>query len=212
MTARFGGPIALGGTGYVHLDALLAAAVCLRDQIPPASTPDEVKPIEIPVKREPGGRFHLASASVGGYERMERKHIVRRFPIVEAQAMLGKARINTASGPHRDFRFPLEVGHLHEDRLQWWCVGEQDEIDELLMFVTHVGRKRAVGLGRVLNWSVEGCDPWGDGFPIVAPGGTPLRHLPPDWPGTEGASVRYGRLTYPYHHLGAPEQLVVAPC
>ncbi len=205
------GPISLGVMGYLHLDAILAAAVCLRDNIPPATTPDEVQPIEIPVQRSACGCFHLASASIGGYEQMQRRHIVRRFPLAEAQALCDKASVSTQSGPHRDFRFPLEAGHLVQDRLSWWCLAEMEAVADLLALIRYLGKKRAVGLGKVQRWTVEACEPWGDGFPIVSPEGHVLRHLPADYPGAIG-SPTYGRLTYPYHHLGAPEQLVLAPC
>jgi len=210
VTARIEGPMHLGA-GYIHLDALLAERVWMLSGDPPAATPEDIVRYEVPLEYEPGRRFHLASASIGGYERMERRHIVRRFPIAHAQALGAMDRVATGSGPHRDYRFPLEVGHARADQLVWYASGDEAEVLSLLGWVTHLGRRRAVGLGKVAEWRVEPWEPW-DGFPVLDPDGAALRHLPTDWPGLGKHVRRYGRLTYPYHHLGGPEQELAAPC
>jgi CRISPR type IV-associated protein Csf3 len=90
-------------------------------------------------------------------------------------------RIN--AGPCKSYRIPLETRHLEEDRLTWWCVGDASAIRDLLGWITYLGKKRSVGLGKVRRWTVEPCvPPWGDGFPVVRDG-QPMRSLPPDWPG-----------------------------
>lgn len=210
VTARIDGPLHLGA-GYIHLDALLAERVWMLSGDPPAATPEEIVRYEVPLQYEPERRFHLASASIGGYERMERRHVVRRFPIAQAQALGGMDRIATGSGPHRDYRFPLETGHVRADALAWYAIGDEAEVRKLLGWVTHLGRRRAVGLGRVAQWRVEPCEPW-EGFPVLGPDGAALRNLPLDWPGLGAHARRYGRITYPYHHLGGPEREVAAPC
>lgn len=213
ITARTQGPIHLGAFGGIALDALLAEVAWRMSGDPPATCPDEVTRYEIPVQLEPGGRFHLASMSVGAYERMERRHIVRRFPIERAQCVGREInRVSMGSGPHRDYRFPLEAGHLADDQLRWWAIGDAEAIRGMLAFVTHLGRRRAVGLGAVREWIVDPCEPW-DGFPVLAPNGAALRHLPLDWPGLGAHAPRMGRLTYPYHHLSRErEETVAAPC
>jgi CRISPR type IV-associated protein Csf3 len=212
IEAEIQGPIALGGVGYVHLDGLLAYAVVLRDQIEPASVPEEILPVEIPVEREPGGRFHLASASVAAVERTAARHVVRRFPIEHEQAMGRAKSVSVRSGTHRDYRFPLDTVYVQGDRLVWWALGDEGEVRALLSLIHYVGRKRSVGLGRVGRWSVVPAEEMWDGFPVLGQDGAALRHLPPDWPGLGAHSRRYGRLTYPYHHLGGKMVEIAAPC
>jgi len=210
VTATLSGPVSVP-EGYVHLDALLAYAVALREQLPPARTEDEMVPIEIPVEREPGGRFHLASAAVADYEVMELRHTHRRFPVAEAQGMGTPKlrRINLSAGPQKNFRIPMETGHLYEDRLEWVCTGDRGAVLDLLYLVSHIGRKRSAGLGRVVRWNVEECEAWA-GFPVLAEGGAALRHLPIDWPELGDHEQRYGCLTYPYW-LQSRETLIAAP-
>lgn len=197
VTAVLNGPIALPG-GPIALDALLAATIAQRDGLPPACTPADVRPIEIPVAREPDGRFHLASFSSCAVEAFENRFVNRRFPLAEAQVFADE-RLRTfriTAGSTKSYRIPLECRHLRGDELRWWCIGDECEIRALLDLVSHLGKKRSVGLGRVASWLVEPCDPW-DGFPVVRDGRA-LRTLPPDWPGLVDPPLGYRCLTYPY--------------
>lgn len=198
ITAHLRGPIALPH-GPMAIDALLAAAVALRDRIPLALNVADIVDIEIPVEREPGKRFYLASFSVGQMEAAERHWVNRRFPIPEAQGM-GNTKlrtINITSGPCKSYRLPLEAQHLDDDSLRWWCIGDRDEITGLLGLIRYLGKRRAVGKGRVVQWDVEHCEPWGEGFPVVR-NGKPLRPLPPDWHGLVDPPLAYRTLHYPY--------------
>lgn len=200
ITADIEGRIALP-SGPMAIDSLLAAMVARRLGLPPMLLPTDALPIEIPIERAPGGAFHLASFSIGAFERFGVKWTNRRFPIAEAQT-LGSSKIRTISikaGPCKSYRLPLPAGHITEDKLVWYVVGDAAEIRYLLSLCSYLGKRRAVGLGRTVRWTVEPCEPWGPGFPVVADDGTPLRTLPADWPGVrEGAEQAYKTITYPY--------------
>lgn len=186
--------------GTVALDGLLAAAVALREELEPPANAEDCTPIEIPIQREPGGRFHLASFSVSEAECFEVDWTNRRFPVSEAQVMGAPSvrRVNIAGGPGKSYRIPRERQHLVDGRLTWWCLGDAHRIRELLVLTPYVGKKRSAGAGRVREWRVEPCDAWGEGFPIVHDG-LPMRPLPPDWPGLREDAERATRtLTYPY--------------
>ena len=119
-------------------------------------------------------------------------------------------RINIAAGAQKSYRLPLETQHLKDDALRWWCIGDRDEISELLSLVGYLGKRRGVGLGAVLSWSVEPCTPWGDGFPVVRDG-WPLRPLPHDWPGISSRAPRaYRTMTFPYYQH-TREELCAVP-
>lgn len=200
IRAEIEGRIALP-SGPMAIDALLAAMVARRLALPPLLLPGDALPIEIPIERAPGGAFHLASFSVGSFERFGVKWVNRRFPIAEAQT-LGSTKIRTISikaGPCKSYRIPLPAGHLADDALTWYVVGAREPIAALLAHCSYLGKRRATGLGRVVRWTVEPCIKWGDGFPVVDPGGTPTRTLPADWPGVrEGAEQAFKTVTYPY--------------
>lgn len=209
VTVRLAGQVSLPG-GMLALDSLLAAAVALRDAIPPAP-PGGYRHIDVPLEWAHGRRFHLASFAVADWEAHDVRHIHRRFPLDLAQDMGSPKlrRVNLSAGPTKSYRIPLEVGHVRGDGLTWWCVGDALQVLELLGLVTHVGKKRGVGLGEVFGWEVRPCTPWGDGFPVVKDGRA-LRPLPPDWPGLVTPELAYANLTYPYWDK-AREELCAMP-
>lgn len=197
--------------GYLHLDSLLAAAVCVRDNIPPAYREDELVPIEIPIQREPAGRFHLLSASELKWETRGLRYTQRRFPIEQAQGISRMKRVQITAGPCKSFRTPYETG-TPEGPLTWWAIGDPDGVRELLALIGYLGKKRSVGNGKVDRWDVREVaetELW-DGFPVMRDG-YPLRHLPWDWPGlADDCFQRMGCLSYPYWLVSA-EEMVAAP-
>lgn len=207
MRARF---------GYVHLDALLAAAEAKRSGLPPAYKADELVAIEIPVERS-GSGYHLATAAVIDYAHVELCHKQRRFP-VEAAMMHGdervsRSKINLAAGKQKHHRIPYEAGIPRDGIVEWYCLGDPEMIRALLLWVPHLGGYRGSGKGRITpgSWRVEKIWEW-EGFPTRSPEGRPLRHLPEsELQGVEGVSFRLGRLTYPYWLLGPTEQVVSEP-
>lgn len=203
------GRVIVNPSRRIALDALLAAAVAQRDQLPPP-VDDLIVPIEIPVQRSACGRFHLASFSEQEVERREKGYIHKKSIVDKALVFGSKkiTRIQTTAGPNKDYRIPIEKGHLVGDRLVWWCIGDVDEIRALLATVHHLGKRRAVGYGRVLEWLVEPCEPWGDGFPVLRDG-RPLRPLPVDHEGVSVRRVAMGALSYPYWQRERWEEVLV---
>lgn len=202
ITACLDGPLVLHEP--LHLDALLAAAVAVRDNLPPAHTAAELVPIEIPVQRSECGRYHLASAAQASWTQHATRYLQRRFPVEQAQVISTMRSVKISAGPCKSYRIPYEAGWL--DSLAWWCVGDRPAIEALLSLIHYLGKKRSVGYGRVTRWQVDDAEPW-TGFPVLSPGGEALRHLPLDTPGLVDPSPRFGNLTYPYW-LRATEELV----
>src|SRR3970282_728114 len=190
ITAIFPGPVGMAG-GPIAIDALLMATQARIDNLPPIDVGGFAR-IEIPIAVEPGGRFHLASFSVGSFEAYDRHWINRRFPIEQAQTIGTHRlkRIRITAGAQKSYRIPMEVGYLVDSRLDWYAIGDADRIQALLSHVSFVGKRRSTGKGEVERWIVEPCDAWGDGFPLVR-NGRALRPLPPDWRGLDAPELAY---------------------
>jgi CRISPR type IV-associated protein Csf3 len=191
------------------LDALLAFAQAVyvegREPVDPRGAVPDVS-LDGVLARSACGRYYLASFAQCEVEEWERgRYVNRRFPIGEAQALgatEGKERIGTLSlkgGPAKSFRLPLETAHLRDDVITWWCVGDAGEIRARLAWITHLGKRRGAGLGRVHRWDVEPCEPWGDGYPVIRDA-RPLRNLPLDamHPETAQSYEGFGCVSYPY--------------
>jgi hypothetical protein len=208
IVAKLAGPLTLTD-GMLRLDALLIWAEATRRGLPPLGF-GPAQEIEIPVAMEPGGRFHLCSFACPRFDQHEPRYINRRFPIPEAQ-MLAEPKfksIHINAGAQKSYRIPGEVSWCERDEIEWWCIGDADGIRELLTMVGYLGKRRGVGRGKVREWTVEPCEPWGDGFPIVRDG-KPMRALPLDWPELVEPSVAQSTLSYPYWRHWAEEECAV---
>lgn len=197
VTALLQGAISLP-TRHLALDSLLASQVAIRRGLPPPRHASDCEPIEIPVEREPAGRFHLCSVGLFEVASFGRLLINQRPPVDEIK-LLGeqKGRVNVTTGEDKAYRFPFESLHLKDNRIEWFCVGDAAGIRELLYAPFYLGHKRSRGLGKVVEWRVETCETWG-GFPVVRDG-LPLRALPLDWPGlSDQCNTGYRCLSYPF--------------
>ena len=195
----------------IALDALIMWAVCLaqgREQLIDESGATDV---EIPIAKSACGRIYLATLGHYEIEQHEHRFIHRRFPVAEAQALAEPrfSRIRSNAGAPKSYRLPLDTVHLVDDRMTWWCIGDQEQIAAALSFVQYVGKKRGVGLGKVARWEVAPCAPW-DGFPVVRDG-QPLRSLPTDFPGLRGHLELSHRVLAPPYWRKHAEELCAVP-
>jgi hypothetical protein len=184
--------------GPVAIDALLAWVVCKLEARAPITAGD-VPAVDIPIAKEPAGRFHLASFALAEWDLYERRFVQRKFPVGPAQRLAVEKfkRINISAGAQKSYRIPGQMAHAVDDTLTWYAIADECAVRDALRFVTHLGKRRAVGRGKIREWIVESTLPWGDGFPVVREG-KPLRNLPPDWPGLVSPLHARATLTYPH--------------
>jgi hypothetical protein len=71
--------------------------------------------------------------------------------LVDFQGRRGKVIIE--QGRYKAYHMP--VFYRAADKLEWYCVGDKERIGALLSTVTHIGKKRSQGYGRVIKFSVE---------------------------------------------------------
>lgn len=197
--------------GAVALDALLAAMYAVVHHMGRLElTRDEPAPLPLPLAREPGGRFDLASFSVANFDQHQTTHFHRAFPALEAKHLTHMRGYNQANGPNKSYRIPVSIATPTDNVLTWFCIGNRKEIECLLQYCHHLGKRRGAGEGKVLRWTVEPCESWGEGFPIMRDG-KPLRNLPFDHPGLVEPDIRMTRLTYPYWGTAPNQQPCAGP-
>lgn len=203
----------------VMLDGLIAAAIAEETGLPPIGVQSQAERADITMRlralvaevltAEPGGRFHLCSEGLFAPAAHERRYLHRRFPTTQAAAIGNHKirRIETATGPSKSFRIPQSQVFL-QDGITWFAVANRASLVGLLDRITHLGKRRAVGCGRVESWSVDPCEPW-DGFPVLREG-RPLRALPLDYPGLRDFRTEMRAITFPYWEF-AHEQPCACP-
>jgi hypothetical protein len=197
VTAKLWNDIVLP-SGGIALDAILYSMHALVNRLPAVDVSKEPEPLPIPIAREPSGRFFLASFAVPTVDQHETVYYHKHFPRSEAVHRCQKLkRVDMATGPDKSCRKPLDVVHVVGDELVWWCIGDKAGIESLVQYCHHLGHKRTHGMGKIREWIVEPCEPWGDDFPIVL-SGRPLRPLPIGWPGVVEHDAATMRLMPPY--------------
>lgn len=195
ITAVMVSPVAAPGFP-VALDGLLASAVCMTRNL--VAGVGDREDIDVPVQRSPCGRFYLASMGHYLTIRAAQGFVHRRAPVTEYMQIGGpKIRsVDTGTGRNKSYRIPQAKALI--DLMRWWTIGEESAIRDLLRLVTHLGRRRSVGHGKIGRWEITPVDAW-PGFPSLRPDGSPMRNLPLDVPGIgPSASIGWGPLVYPY--------------
>jgi CRISPR type IV-associated protein Csf3 len=64
-----------------------------------------------------------------------------------------RGRIETKSGRYKPYHMPVFCRHALY--VNWYVVGDGEQIENILRFTTHIGKKPSQGDGAVLKWTVE---------------------------------------------------------
>jgi CRISPR type IV-associated protein Csf3 len=84
-----------------------------------------------------------------------------------------RAVIQTACGPEKSYDLPIYLRHV--ERVDWWCVGDSDEVLRLLMRVSGLGKRRNIGYGQISGWRVQSVD---QDYHLCGPEGQLMRPMP----------------------------------
>ncbi len=202
VDARLAGPVM---PPLPILDGMLGAAVAIRDNLPPPSAygTAPLPLLAVPLEEREGLRLctdALWTPEGGGHDTV---FINRRFPTPEAQALGVERvrRIDAGTGLSKNYRLPMSTAHALCDQVHWFCIGDPAQVMALLQLIPAIGKKHALGFGRVVEWTVTELRPeqlW-EGFPVVRDG-APLRALPLTWPGLREREYQqdYRVMTPPY--------------
>lgn len=156
ISARLATPVVHAEPGITHLDSIITSAAITSH--PVASRWGRNVPAVVPLPFEllwvsddglPLWACTPLMANLPGIDGREYWH--KRYPTDRAD--FGKRlSANTTSGRWREYRVPMpvqSVGTLHA-----LAIGNAAEIERLLAYITHIGKKGSAGYGRVAQWSV----------------------------------------------------------
>ena len=154
ITAELVTPVVHAERDRTHLDGILSFAAITNH--PVASAYDGAAVVPLPLELawlSPNGLPLWACTplmpSGDGMETREYWH--KRYPSQRAD-FGDKLNAVTTAGRWKEYRVPV---HAHSiDRLQALAIGHAGEIERLLAVATHIGKKGAMGYGRVARWSI----------------------------------------------------------
>lgn len=131
--------------------------------IPPMTIPGDYSTQGIstlPLAIEHPGRrqwYYLCSWAQWSHDIEARDYWNKRFDASLAYLVdLGRrSKISQSSGQYKQYHMPI----FYRPALwvEWYCVGDKAQIECLLCTLTHLGKKRSQGWGRVRRWEIESC-------------------------------------------------------
>jgi CRISPR type IV-associated protein Csf3 len=141
----------------IHLDALLAWVLAPKQGFRHVTRDDEPAIIELPLKRKHYGEHWVWCASAlfpVGPTGEDLQFWRKRFRASRAELTSGSP--NLTNGTFREWNQPVPL--LLCTRLVAWGNGDASAVRKALREVTHLGKKRAHGYGKITNCTVESCD------------------------------------------------------
>ncbi len=177
---------------FIPLDSILAYVWTMRHHpermVASASAvrPEDLVDPDLPFERrgEGDGWYWACSFACGVPRAEEITYWHKRFDLAEAEKYVdfGKRRgkVDTKSGFYKTYRMPIVTFLVSE--LVWYAVGDIETVRSMVRTVTHIGKKRAQGYGRVARWEVE---PWHEDLShlraLPDPSGAEMGIRPPYW-------------------------------
>lgn len=146
--------------GALHLDGILSSAVFAAH---PCSYKTIAQPSLVPLpiiglwQDSSGAILYASSDFECDDEHKGQEYWHKRYPSTHNEWVKPKQiNVKTTAGQYKDYRVPMDVRLAKT--ITAYCIGNKAEIERLLGFVTHVGKKSSQGFGRVINWQVETAD------------------------------------------------------
>jgi CRISPR type IV-associated protein Csf3 len=173
----------LDGTGLyynpcepIHLDALLAWVVagyvapgkCIqRDDVP------DVIPLPLAIWSN-DKMWGFCASALFSEENIDESVLMWRKKFRENRIeQVANASPNLTNGPYRNYNVPLQLLLTH--KMTAWCVGDRRKVLDLVRRIKFLGKKKSIGLGRVLSIEVL---PTEENFSLVNDEGLAMRWLP----------------------------------
>ena len=118
--------------------------------------------------------YHVSFAQWPQNTVEDKTFYVKRFDLQHSSLLSRKVkRVDTTRGAYKAYH--VDVYYRHALYVEWYCIGIKEELELLLRFCTHLGKKTAQGWGSVLSWEVI---EWPEDWAIRGPGGKLMRAVP----------------------------------
>jgi len=82
----------------------------------------------------------------------DKAFFVKRFDLQHSSLIRKPKRVYISSGKYKAYH--IDVFYRHALSIDWYARGNQKEIERLLQFCTHLGKKTSQGWGAVKEWEV----------------------------------------------------------
>lgn len=158
ITAHMATPLAVSDNWSPALDALLEYLwLDERGLISPHPTKENLIPADIPLRKDSCQQesFWACSSPFYIYESEQVDRFRKRWDYQDRHLNWGKkkAKVDTQQGATKSYDLPLRL--INVPRLDWFAVGDLEQVEKLLAGCTNLGKKRSYGKGQVYRWEVK---------------------------------------------------------
>lgn len=166
--------------GIVYANAVREKLGDRSHTLPGDNTVPEGLSIRLPFRKalvESAAWFYKCSFAVWPAHTVEdQQHYSKRFDLSRSSLVdFGKRKgvVDNQRGQYKSYH--IKVYYRHALYIDWYADADPEELNKLLPFCTHLGKKAAQGWGAVLRWEVT---PWPEDWAIRGEGGRLMRCVP----------------------------------
>lgn len=99
---------------------------------------------------------------------------VKRFDLAHSTLIDERIKkVDISRGQYKAYH--VNVYYRHAEYVEWYCTAWKEELENLLKFCTHIGKKTSQGWGSILRWEVI---EWQEDWAIRGPGNRLMRCVP----------------------------------
>ena len=138
-----------------------------------------IEPVVLPLKVLNPGSLWFYAASYAQWPNAHADYIThwhKRFDLSFVSLISGQERqrsVRVDAMRYKSYRMPQFLRHAIY--IDWYCVGDRQEIERLLSSCLWIGKKTAQGDGAVLRWEVEA---WPEDWSVYGPNAQLMRAIP----------------------------------
>lgn len=166
----------LDGILYYHLTRELMGEKIISK--PGESNVREGAKVTLPIikagKRDETWFYHCSFAQWPQNMIEDQAFYVKRFDLNHSGIIDDKTRkVQINKGQYKAYH--VNVYYRHALYVEWYCIAHASNLENLLRFCTHIGKKTTQGWGSVLRWEIT---TWPEDWAIRGPGGRLMRAVP----------------------------------
>lgn len=98
---------------------------------------------------------------------------VKRFDLSLSGMLSDPKKVKISAGKYKAYH--VNIYYRHAAYIEWYCTADKEQLERLLRFCTHLGKKTAQGWGAVKEWEVID---WPEDWAIRGPGNKLMRAVP----------------------------------
>lgn len=213
LRAWLASPISWDGWDPLTIEGALQSVVVLRETGLPADDVYSSCPLDLPLSETDiqipiadsleYGEVPIARASCGRVSSDARSTMRWRRSRPRAE-YYGLDKVKTTTAEMKAHNLPCPT--VTATYVDFYVVGDEVQLSDLLQDVSHLGSKRGGGLGKILSWQVTRSE---TDWSLFQSDGTLMRVLPSAFVSNVGGDLREASLRAPYWHPGTRCSAVV---